>query len=274
VSAGSRHGDEPPSCAVLASALAIGLVCGGALGAGEPVGIVNMPDPSGPQSELQIARLVFLHGPRDTWGPGRPWWRIDWPEAEAHFGTGVARYTAIDIASDSVHLTLLDEALFDYPWLLAQQVGRWALSDAETRRLGEYLARGGFLVVDDFHGADQWEVFVEAMERAVPGGRIVDIEADDPLLDILYELDQRTQIPGRRHLVGVDPDGEPLVRMPGGPPRWRALRDGEGRLAVAINHNMDMGDAWEHADDPAYPISMTSLAYRFGINYLVYAMTH
>ena len=105
-------------------------------------------------------------------------------------------------------------------------------------------------------------------------GRPDEIADDDPLLHVLYELDRRTQIPGRRHLFGTDAAGAPIVRMPHGPPRWRGLRDADGRLAVAINFNMDMGDAWEHADDPGYPVPMTSLAYRFGINYVLYAMTH
>ena len=117
-------------------------------------------------------------------------------------------------------------------------------------------------------------VMSKTMARVMPRARVTDIAPDDPLLHVLYELDQRTQIPGRRHLVGTDGAGGVRVRMPGGPPRWRALRDADGRLAVAINHNMDMGDAWEHADDPAYPVPMTSLAYRFGINYLLYALTH
>lgn len=257
--------------AALAVALAVG-ACGA--GAVEPLGIANPPDARGPTNELHVARLAFVHRAAESWGPGRPWWRIDWPEAEEHFGAGVARYTSIDIAPDSAHVTLLDDALFDYPWLFAQQVGRWSLSDAEARRLGEYLARGGFLVVDDFHGAGHWRVFADAMARVLPGATITDIPADDPLLNVLYELDRSTQIPGRRHLVGSGADGQVRARMPGGPPRWRALRDAEGRLAVAINFNMDMGDAWEHADDPVYPVPMTSLAYRFGINYLLYAMTH
>ena len=102
--------------------------------------------------------------------------------------------------------------------------------------------------------------------------QIVDIPSGDELLHVLYELEQRTQIPGRRHLYsngsGVD------VHMPHSPPQWRGIYDEHQRLMVAINFNMDIGDAWEHADDPVYPLAMTSLAYRFGINYLIYAMTH
>jgi hypothetical protein len=58
------------------------------------------------------------------------------------------------------------------------------------------------------------------------------------------------------------------------PPLWRAIYDGKGRMVVAINFNMDIGDAWEHADLPQYPEAMTGLAYRFGINYIIYSMTH
>ena len=227
--------------------------------------------PGEPTHELHVGRLVYEHGAHATWGPGRAWWRIDWPEAEAHFLDGVARYTAIDAAPDSAHVSLLDDALFDHPWLFAQQPGRWRLSDAEAARLGEYLERGGFLVVDDFHGPGQWAVFAEAMARALPGRPVERLE-DDELLNVLYELDGRTQIPGRRHLVGGP--GGTRARMPHGPPGWLGIRDRADRLVVAINFNMDMGDAWEHADDPVYPVPMTSFAYRVGINYLVYAMTH
>lgn len=227
--------------------------------------------PGKPTHELHLARLVYQHGAHTHWGPGRAWWRIDWPEAESHFLGAVDRYTIIDASTDSVHVSLLQDELFDHPWLFAQQPGRWALSDEETQRLGEYLRRGGFLVVDDFHGPYDWAVFEAAMSRALPGHPIVDLEHEQ-VVEVLYDIDARTQIPGRRHLVngrsGIEAD------MPYGPPRWRGIHDDKGRLIVAINFNMDMGDAWEHADDPYYPVPMTSFAYRVGINYLMYALTH
>ncbi len=39
---------------------------------------------------------------------------------------------------------------------------------------------------------------------------------------------------------------------------------------VAICHNSDVGDAWEWADSPHYPEQETWLAYRIGINYILY----
>ena len=235
---------------------------------------IQANDISPPERELHIARLIFQPQPWSGLGPGRPWWAIDWPEAEFHFIAGIKRYTNIDVAADSKHLKLTDDAIFDYPWLFVQQVGRWQLNTLEKTRLREYLARGGFLVVDDFHGPNQWQNFMQGIEAALKSPRIknqnpVDIPADDQLMRVLYDLNQNVQIPGRRHL---QLDG--TARMPHQPSRWRGIYDTHGRLVVVINFNMDMGDAWEHADDPYYPVPMTSIAYQFGINYLIYAMTH
>ena len=73
------------------------------------------------------------------------------------------------------HLRLTDPHLFDYPWIYATQTGWWGLSDAETRCLREYLLRGGYLVVDDFRGPEQWEIFRLTMDRVLPNRAIVDL---------------------------------------------------------------------------------------------------
>ncbi len=52
------------------------------------------------------------------------------------------------------------------------------------------------------------------------------------------------------------------------------MYDDRDHMVVAVNFNTDVGDAWEYADSPIYPEHMTALAYRYGMNYLVYAMTH
>jgi len=236
--------------------------------------VINPPPTSGPTNEFHLARLVFDVNAQHGWGPGRPWWRIDWPEAEFHFLNGLDRYTVIDHSSDSVHVGLNDEALFDYPWLFAQQAGRWYVSDQDAKRLGEYLLRGGFLLVDDIHGPNDWNTFAHAINRALPNSSIEDISPNDSIINILYDLDKSIQIPGRRHITQNDGNGQVNVRMPYGPHKWRGIKDSAGRWMVAINFNMDMGDSWEHADDPYYPLDMTSLGYRLGMNYVMYAITH
>lgn len=221
------------------------------------------------EAEFQIARLKYDSGGYRAW---RPWWAIDYPEAEFHLTNGLTRLTGISVAGDSVHLRLTDDAIFDYPWLFAQQVGRWRLSADEIARLREYVRRGGFVVIDDFHGEFDWQVMRDALVRAFPEWPIVPLPVDHELMHLYYDLDQETQIPGRRHLYRSG-NGEVYARLQG-PARWYAVFDDDDRLVVAINFNMDMGDAWEHADDPVYPLSMTALAYRFAVNYVVYALTH
>jgi len=196
----------------------------------------------------------------------------DWPEAETHFAQGIRRLTRIDVG-ENLHLLLTDSRLYDHPWTYATQTGFWDLSDLEVKKLRDYLLRGGFLVVDDFHGPQDWEAFRATMERVLPEQPILDIPETDSLLHVLFSLDQRTQIPGLRHLRR-GPGGTTIVVPQASPPHWRALYDAKGRMVVAINFNQDVGDAWEHADMPEYPAEMTGLAYRFGINYIVYAMTH
>ncbi len=230
-----------------------------------------------PTAEFHMARMVYADGGAARRGRGgfrRGWWAIDYPSAEIHFHGGVTRLTNVNMADDSHHIELMDDALFDHPWLFAQQVGQgyWSPTDEEAARLREYLLKGGFLVIDDFH-RDEWPIMERAMRKVLPEHGIVTLSPErDEVFHVLYELDALTQIPGERHLYRAA-DGSTQVQMEG-PQLWAGIYDDAGRLMVAINFNMDMGDAWEHADDARYPEPMTALAYRFGINYLIYAMTH
>ena len=217
----------------------------------------------------------YGYSSRDGMGSG--WWLVDWPNADNHFTTGIQRLTRID-TGDPRHLRLTDPHLFDYPWIYATQAGWWNLSDAEVAQLREYLLRGGYLVVDDFWGPDptQWEVFRQTMNRVLPGKPITDIALSDSVMHVLYSIEQKdlTFIPGSRHLRRGYDGSVQVMQPPGTEPAWRAINDDKDRMVVAVNYNTDIGDAWEFADVPYYPEHMTALAYRYGINYIVYAMTH
>jgi hypothetical protein len=219
--------------------------------------------------EFFFARLQYSDARGRSGRFGRGAWLTDWPEAETHLLQGLSRLTRVATGAEGVAVGLADDELMSYPWLYAVEVGRWYLSDLEAARLREYLLRGGFLMVDDFWGTYQWAVFMESMNRVFPDRPIVEIGDDHELMHVLYDLDQRIQIPGRSYFnSGV------TWQQDGYTPHWRAIFDDDGRIMVAINFNMDMGDAWEHADDPYYPQPMTALAYRFAVNYVIYAMTH
>jgi uncharacterized protein DUF4159 len=221
-----------------------------------------------PTAEFHFARLVYADSPYSRRRGRGGAWATDYADAEFHLSQGIERLTRVDVATVDIEgdggrlVTLRDERVFDYPWLYAVEVGQWYLNDEEAALLREYLDRGGFLMVDDFWAEYEWSVFTDSMNRVFPDRTIIELGEDHELLHVLYDLDQRTQIPGRRG------------QRAGTVPHWRGIFDDDGRLMVAINFNMDMGDAWEHADDPWYPEPMTALAYRFAINYLTYAMTH
>jgi hypothetical protein len=135
--------------------------------------------------------------------------------------------------------------------------------------LRNFLLRGGFLMVDDFHGTQEWNVFVASMTKVFPDRPIVEIENSDQIFHTLYDLEERFQVPGAQWFRS----GRTYERD-GYEPRWRAIYDDKGRIMVAICHNMDLGDAWEWSDDPKYPEKWASLAYRIAMNYFVYDLTH
>jgi hypothetical protein len=215
--------------------------------------------------EFHFVRLAYT----DVGFGRRQTWLTDWPEAEMHLIGGLRRLSRIDVSEENRYLTLRDEHLFEYPLLYAVEVGYWYLDDVEAERLRDYLLRGGTLVVDDFHGTAEWANFMESMRKVFPDRTVVDIPDTDPLFNIVHELDDRIQIPS----IGVLFRGVTYERD-GYTPHWRGIYDDQGRLMVIINFNMDLGDAWEHADTPEYALQYTNLAYKYAVNYVVYAMTH
>ena len=225
-----------------------------------------------PQFEFQFARLIYSENPdfaRGWRGFGSARWTTDSPAAEIHLSQGIRRLTRVSTAPEGTAISLDDDDLFNHPFLYAVEVGGWDLSQVEAARLREYLDRGGTLVVDDFHGSIEWAGFMESLRRVYPDRPVIDIPNDDEVFHVLYDLNDRPQIPGLGSVLrGVTYEQDGYL------PHWRGVYDDDHRLTVIINHDMDMGDAWENADNPEYPQPLTGIAYRFAINYLLYAMTH
>jgi hypothetical protein len=196
-------------------------------------------------------------------------WAADYPKSDRQFVTGVKRLTRIDARSKEHVVDANTDDIYDWPWLYVEDAGAWRLTDEQAKRLREYLNRGGFLMVDDSHGDYEWQIFLNGMRMIYPDRPIENLDNKDVLFHIVYDLDDRLQIDGTRYIWGrmrYTPDSAT--------PIWRGIRDDKGRLVVAICHNSDVGDAWEWADSPRYPEHEASLAYRIGVNYIIYGMTH
>jgi hypothetical protein len=233
---------------------------------------VDPPD-AGEKTEFAFARLRYRSAGR---GFGRRYrgggnsWGTDSNKAERQFVQGVRRLTRVHVRSVEQILDVDSDEMYDWPWLYAVEVGHWELNDSQAKRLRTYLDRGGFLMVDDFHGLDEWDTFEVSLKRIFPDRPIVDIDDEDGIFKVIYDLKDRVQVPGLQYVRS----GRTYERSDDTAPRWRAVYDDKGRIQVAILYNMDHGDAWEWADYPEYPEKFASQAYRIGINYLVYSMTH
>jgi hypothetical protein len=226
------------------------------------------------KTEWAFARLMypwngwgFHYG--DDWTKGSSHWTIDYPRSDRHLAQAIRRLTRVHVRYVEQPVNFDEGDPFDWPWLYGVEVGHWALTDAQVKAFREYLLRGGFFMCDDFHGTQEWQVFEEGMKRVFPDRPILDIDNADPIFHTIYNLDDRYQVPGLQFLYS-----RKSWEKDGREPHWRGVYDDRGRLMVAICFNMDLGDSWEHADNPAYPVKFSDLGVRIGVNYVVYAMTH
>jgi hypothetical protein len=205
------------------------------------------------------------------WREGGTSWSQDYPRADRLFAQAIRRLTRVQARSVEQPSNPEDlDDFYNWPWLVAGEMGDWKLTEAQAKTLREYLLRGGFLYMDDFWNDDEWDRFYESMHLVFPDRQIVEIEDRDPIFHSVYDLDTRYQILGQWALRG----GFLSQRAAGTVPHWRGIYDEKGRLMVAMTFNNDVGDSWEWADDPRYPEKYSALGIRLGVNYVVYSMTH
>jgi hypothetical protein len=204
------------------------------------------------------------------WTQGNTDWTTDYPRSDRHLSAALRRLTRVSARSVEQPVNLDDgDDVYNWPWLYGVEVGHWNLTDEQCAKMREFLLRGGFFMCDDFHGTQEWDVFTASMNRVFPDRPIVEIDNADPIFHTLYDLEGRFQVPGQQYLYSGR-----IYEKDGYQPRWRGIYDDKNRLMVAICHNMDLGDSWEHADNPEYPEKFSSLGMRIGVNYIIYSMTH
>ena len=182
-------------------------------------------------------------------------WATNYPTSDMQFVDGVHNLTRVDTKDTSKVVSADSDDLYNWPWIFVEDAGAWRISDMQTARLREYLTKGGFIMFDDTHGDAEWSNLSYIVQAIAPGKKIEDLPDDDELFHMLYDVGQRFQIPGTRYLWGgrkYTPDATT--------PKWRGVRDEQGRIIIAICHNSDVGDGWEYVDSSRYPEDATSLA--------------
>ena len=193
---------------------------------------------------------------------GRSGWEFDYPTMERNLMTMMQEVTAVGphVAGSNIH-TFDDPELLNYPVAYLSEPGYWIPSESEAAGLRTYLAKGGFLIVDDFMRGE-WRNFETQILRALPGARIDRLELSHPVFDSFFRIKSLDMVyphdPGlQAEFLGIHEDNDPSKR-----------------LIVVINYNNDIGDYMEWSGHNWWPVNTTNEAYKFAINYIVYALSH
>jgi uncharacterized protein DUF4159 len=215
-----------------------------------------------------FVRVNYTTMPGGYWYGGWPAWAHGYPLAEQNLMRIMTEITNLSPRVEEINTLALDDPeLFKYPIAYIIEVGWQELTDREAAALRTYLAKGGFVIVDDFKvrgymGGGGWDVFADNMKRALPDARFVDMDASHPIFHSFFEIDSLDIIP-QAYIAGR--------------PIFRGLyedNDRTKRLQMIVNYNTDISQFWEWSGTGLRPIDQTNEAYKLGVNYIIYGLTH
>jgi hypothetical protein len=225
---------------------------------------------------FQFCRIMFRQNPNGDGGG----WSVDYPRADVNLTYRLSELTATSVSRDSrgdynhAVFQLTDPQLYKCPFIMMTEVGALYMDDAEAAQLRDYLLKGGFLWADDFWGEYAWSVWESQIAKALPEYRSIDIPLSHSLFHMLYQVKEVPQIPSINSWFGLG--GSTSERgAESAVPHARGIFDERGNMMVLATHNTDFGDAFEReGENRAYFDRFAGVGYAFGINTLLYAMTH
>ncbi len=213
-------------------------------------------------SEFHYARIKFNTLPYmgNSFQLDVPPWAHDYPRSDRNFAKILAEVTQIPCDSEGHQIVSLeDDEIFKYPWTYMCEVGYLDLTPKEAATLRAYLDRGGFVVVDDFRGEREWNNFTTEMRKVYPNRAFQELQVNHPVFQCFYNIKTLDMVP-------------PYARYL--KPKFYGMSDEKGRLQMVVNFNNDISEYWEWSDEGWMPIELSNEAYKFGINYVIYALTH
>ena len=207
-------------------------------------------------------------------------WATDFRDSELNFSLRLQQLTSMKVDPEPIVLELTDPKLFDYPFIYIIEPGALMFHPEEVVALRRYLLNGGFLMVDDFWGDDQYYNFYQEIKRVFPDREPAEVPLEHEIFHCVYDLKEKPQLPSIGHAQAGRSTGVTWEHSRDGSdtsvPHYRAIRDDANRIMVFICHNTDLGDGWEReGEDPWYFEEFSvKKAYPLGINIVTYAMTH
>lgn len=257
---------------IIVSVIALSLICGLALAQrsnrrsrGPRVYDIpkNDQDLSGRFTFVRIRyKDTSMCPPFGPWlGDNGFWWSHDYPIAGRHLMKIMAELSKIDatVDLDEPVFTFDDPQLFKYPFAYLCEAGFMNLDDKEFAGLREYILRGGFLLIDDFRNTYEFQNLQSQLKKALPEYELKKLDLSHPIFNCFFSIKTL--------------DVNPIYRRDLTPEFW-GMEDKDGRLMMVVNYNYDVSDYWQFSTDPFRPIEETNEAYKFGVNYIMYALTH
>ena len=225
-----------------------------------------------------FCRISFRNNPYGDGGG----WSVDYARADLNLSFRLAELTKTPISHDAtgeirhIVIRLTDPELYKCPFIMMTEVGAVYFDAEEAAALRDYLLKGGFLWADDFWGERAWDIWASEIAKALPSGPfpIVDLPPEHEVFHSLYVVNELPQIPSIGFWGGTGGATSERGRD-SAVAHTRAILDDHKRIMVLITHNTDFGDSYEReGDNPDYFYQMSVPGYGFGINTLLYAMTH
>jgi len=213
-------------------------------------------------------RLRYSFGFGGFRSRGGPPWSHDYPRGEVHFTKILNEITYVRPRLDGSNILSLDDPdLFNYPVAYMAEPGYWSLTDKETESFRSYLKKGGFVIFDDFRESEgAWINLQEQMRRVLPEARWIQIDdGRHPIWHSFFE------IPNPRALAPPPIYDQSMVLT-----YWGIFEDNDPgkRLLAIANVNGDISEYWEFSDTGFAPVDLNNEAYKYGINYVIYGITH
>jgi hypothetical protein len=214
-----------------------------------------------------FARLRYTVAPGGYYYYGMPAWAHGYPRAENNLSEILNAITCMPVRRETSNVFALDDPELDkYPIAYMTEAGYWELTNREAAAFRAYLEKGGFVIFDDFRppprGGGGWENFEANMHRILPWARIVDLTPADTIFHVFFDIDSLDIVPQDYDL------GRPVIRG------IYEGNDREKRLMAVINFNTDVSNFWEFSADGMKPVDESTEAYKLGVNYVIYGMTH
>ena len=212
------------------------------------------------------------HGWRGGRGGSRGKWRTDYPDADLNLSFRLKELTSLEVDPNGKIIRLTDKELFDQPFIYIIEPGHLLFSEEEVVALRRYLTKGGFLMVDDFWGEDEWANFYQQIKRVFPDREPTEVPLEHEIFHIVYDLEKKPQIPSIHHYMSGMRTERPDAQFA----HYRGIFDDDGRMMAFICHNTDLGDGWERegVDKGYFEEYSEPYAYPLGVNIVTYAMTH